>query len=110
MRRSAVKSRAEKSRSDSGPVNAAPPPPSVQPVETVDTVPLRITEPNWTNIITEEEDDELVVDIIEELMEVVMDRCSQMDLQRQVSISLCCGSSRNQLFRLDIYLLFSVYL
>ncbi|KAA0719935.1 hypothetical protein E1301_Tti019902 [Triplophysa tibetana] len=95
MRRSAVKSRAEKSRSDSGPVNAAPPPPSVQPVETVDTVPLRITQSNWTNIITEEEGEELVVDIIEELMEVVMDRCCQMDLQRQLIPFSVCWARNN---------------
>lgn len=90
MRRSAVKSRAEKSRSAS----AAPPPPSVQP-ETADTVPGRITEPNWTNMITHEEGEELVVDIIEELMEGVMGRCCQLDIQRQVI--LFCGSSINQM-------------
>lgn len=89
MRRSAVKSRTDKTRSDSGPVSAAPLPPPVQPVETVDSVP-GLTDSNWTSMITQEEGEELVVDIIEELMEGVMDKCCQLDIQRQVSFSSAC--------------------
>lgn len=82
MRRSAAKSRADKSRTDSVPVSAAP---LVQPVETVDIVPGLLTESTWTSMLTKEEGEEVVVDIIAELMERVMDRCYQVYLKSQVS-------------------------
>ncbi len=81
MRRSAAKSRGDKSRTDSVPGNAA----SVQPVESVDIVPGRLTESTWTSMLSQEEGEEVVVDIIAELMEGVMDRCYQVYLQRQVN-------------------------
>ncbi|ROL46252.1 hypothetical protein DPX16_6286 [Anabarilius grahami] len=80
MRRSAAKSRADKSRTDSVPVSAAPP----QPVETVDIVPGLLTESTWTSMLTKEEGEEVVVDIIAELMERVMDRCYQVYLKSQL--------------------------
>lgn len=86
MRRSAAKSRADKSRTDSVPVSAAPPPLLVQPVETVDIVPGLLTESTWTSMLTKEEGEEVVVDIIAELMERVMDRCYQVYLKSQVSL------------------------
>ncbi|KAG1964716.1 hypothetical protein F2P79_004429 [Pimephales promelas] len=85
MRRSAAKSRADKSRIDSGSVNAAPPPPhSVQPVEAVDIVPGLLTESTWTSMLNKEEGEEVVVDIIAELMDRLMDRCYQVYLKRQL--------------------------
>ncbi|XP_051533541.1 uncharacterized protein C2orf81-like [Myxocyprinus asiaticus] len=84
MPRSAAKSQAEKSRTDSGPVSAGPPPPLVQSVEAVDIVPGRLTESAWNSMLKQEEGEEIVADIIAELMEVVMDRCYQVYLQRQL--------------------------
>nr|XP_055036780.1 uncharacterized protein C2orf81 homolog [Misgurnus anguillicaudatus]XP_055036781.1 uncharacterized protein C2orf81 homolog [Misgurnus anguillicaudatus]XP_055036782.1 uncharacterized protein C2orf81 homolog [Misgurnus anguillicaudatus] len=78
MRR--VKSRADKSSTDVGPVSAAPPPASVQPVvETMDTAADHLTD-----IITQEEGEEVAVDIIADVMDSVMDRCCQVYLQRQL--------------------------
>lgn len=85
MRRSAAKSRADKSRTDSVPVSAAPPPPTIQPVETVDIVPGRLTESTWNSMLSQAEGEEVVADIIAELMEGVMDKCYQVYLKRQVS-------------------------
>ncbi|XP_073673284.1 uncharacterized protein C2orf81 homolog [Garra rufa] len=84
MRRSAAKSRSDKSRTDSVPVNAASHPSAIQPAETVDIVPGRLTESNWTSMLSQEEGEEVVVDIIAELMEGVMDRCYQVYLKRQL--------------------------
>ncbi len=81
MRRSTAKSRGDKGRTDSVPGIAA----SVQLVETVDIVPGRLTESTWTSMLSQEDGEEVVVDIIAELMEGVMDRCYQVYLQRQVS-------------------------
>ncbi|XP_043076306.1 uncharacterized protein C2orf81 homolog isoform X1 [Puntigrus tetrazona] len=82
MRRSAAKSRGDRSRTDSVPGNAASAP--IQPVESVDIVPGRLTESTWTGMLSQEEGEEVVVDIIAELMEGVMDRCYQVYLQRQL--------------------------
>ncbi|NP_001373314.1 uncharacterized protein C2orf81 homolog [Danio rerio] len=81
MRRSAAKSRADKSRTDSAAVNASP---VVQPVETVDIAPGRLTPSSWASIISQEEDEEVVADIIAELLEGVMDRCFQLYLKEQL--------------------------
>ncbi|CAM4691341.1 unnamed protein product [Leuciscus chuanchicus] len=81
MRRSPAKSRADKSHTYSGSVNAAPPPLSVQPVKTVDTVQGLLTR---TSMLTKEEGEEVVVDIIAELMDRLMVRCCQVFLKRQL--------------------------
>lgn len=80
MRR--IKSRTDKSSTDVVPVSAAPPPASVEPVETMDTQADHLTD-----MITQEEGEDVATDIIADMMDSVMDRCCQVYLQRQVSYS-----------------------
>ncbi|TRY57509.1 hypothetical protein DNTS_011844 [Danionella cerebrum] len=83
MRRSAAKSRSDKSRADVT-VSGAQPLGSIQPPEMVDIVTGRMTESAWISMITQEEDEEAVADIISELMERVMDKCQELYLKSQV--------------------------
>ncbi|XP_029565487.1 uncharacterized protein C2orf81 homolog isoform X2 [Salmo trutta] len=84
MSRSAAKSR-DKSRAASLVLAPAlPRPASVQNVETVDIVPGRLTEAAWVTMTTQDNGEEVVAEIMGELEAVVMDRCYQLYLQKQL--------------------------
>ncbi|XP_030419826.1 uncharacterized protein C2orf81 homolog isoform X3 [Gopherus evgoodei] len=68
------KSRAEKSR-----------PPTV-PIPQVDIVPGRLSESEWISLVTMEEGEDGVGDILEGMINQVMDECYKVYLARQVSL------------------------
>ncbi|KAE8628447.1 hypothetical protein XENTR_v10000020 [Xenopus tropicalis] len=69
------KSRAEKSRTA-----AAAPHPQVS----VEIVPGRFTEDDWTSLLVQEDGEEVVGEIVESLLSVVMEKCFNIYLSRQV--------------------------
>ncbi|KAE8628449.1 hypothetical protein XENTR_v10000020 [Xenopus tropicalis] len=71
------KSRAEKSRTA-----AAAPHPQVS----VEIVPGRFTEDDWTSLLVQEDGEEVVGEIVESLLSVVMEKCFNIYLSRQAAV------------------------
>ncbi|XP_066501413.1 uncharacterized protein C2orf81 homolog [Hoplias malabaricus] len=83
MSRSA-KSRAEKGRGGGSAVVPVPPASLQPPAPTSDIVPGRLTETSWREMLQQDEGEEVVSDLMDGLLEQVLDRCYQVQLQRQL--------------------------
>ncbi|KAL0979772.1 hypothetical protein UPYG_G00189450 [Umbra pygmaea] len=79
MSRSTLKSRAEK-----GHTTSAPPPLTSQSPDLVEIIPGLLTESSWVSMLGQEDGEEVVVEILEEVMSRVMDKCYLVYLQRQL--------------------------
>ncbi|XP_072521001.1 uncharacterized protein C2orf81 homolog [Salminus brasiliensis] len=79
MSRTTSKSRGEKGRATS----AQPPPPTQTP-EVPDIVPGRLTETEWVSMVSQQDGEDIVADTLEELMNCVMEKCYEVDVNRQL--------------------------
>ncbi|XP_063051091.1 uncharacterized protein C2orf81 homolog [Engraulis encrasicolus] len=82
MSRAANKSRADKARG--GPTNPTPVPPPALNQDVVDIIPGRLPQSFWTAMITQEEGEDVVREIMEDLMGNVMEKCKREYLNRQL--------------------------
>ncbi|XP_007258376.3 uncharacterized protein C2orf81 homolog [Astyanax mexicanus] len=73
-----------KSRSEKGRVTSAQPPPPPQTPEDVDVVPGKLTQTEWMSMISQQEGEDIVAEIVEELMNRVMERCRKVDIDNQL--------------------------
>ncbi|XP_062874181.1 uncharacterized protein C2orf81 homolog [Trichomycterus rosablanca] len=87
------KNQAEKGSS----MPAQPPPPSIA-VNEVHTVPGCFTEYEWSCILSREEGEEIVADILDELMNCVMEKCYKLHFKKQL-IPFCMDWARNSMIQ-----------
>lgn len=82
MPRSAAKSRADNQSRRS--VQAITPP--TEELEAADIIPVVLTHSQWTHILTQEDSDEAVGEIMEEVLSKVTEGCFKAYIKRQVKL------------------------
>ncbi|XP_066509957.1 uncharacterized protein C2orf81 homolog isoform X1 [Hoplias malabaricus] len=83
--RSGTMSRAtSKNRAEKGRATPAQPPPHMQTPVPVDIVPGYLSESDWLSMISQQEGEDVVADIVEELVDSVTEKCYKLYLEKQL--------------------------
>lgn len=69
-------------RADKG--QATPAQLSLPTPDVLDIIPSRLAESEWLSIMSQEEGEDIVSDLVEELLNGVMDKCYEVDIKKQV--------------------------
>lgn len=85
MPRSAIKTRADKTKSNTSDQETPR-----QSLAVEDDKPIRLTEAQWVDILNQEDTDEAVAEVMDELMTKVMECCLKVYVKKTVNLKTAC--------------------